>query len=93
MTNVLNWLERFPGAAVCRTWPWLVVASAVVVVAVLLGAIVVRCLLVPALMGKINWYTTGWLGRIVPHVIIEGAEFFRERDRIAASEREPQPVA
>jgi RND superfamily putative drug exporter len=47
------------------------------------------------LMGKINWYMPRWLDRIVPRVSIEGAEFFRERDRVAAPpqrDREPQPV-
>ena len=65
-------------------------------VAVLIDATVVRCLLVPALMvlmGKLNWYMPHWLDRSVPQVSIEGAEFFRERDRIAAPEREPHPVA
>ncbi|HZC69228.1 MAG TPA: MMPL family transporter [Jatrophihabitans sp.] len=53
-------------------------------VAVILDATVVRCLLVPALMlkmGKINWYMPRWLDRVVPHVSIEGAEFFAARDR------------
>ena len=52
-------------------------------VAVILDSTVVRCLLVPALMllmGRINWWMPGWLGRIVPHTSIEGAEFFRARD-------------
>jgi RND superfamily putative drug exporter len=52
-------------------------------VAVVLDATVVRCLLVPALMllmGKINWWMPKWLQRIVPHVSIEGAEFFAARD-------------
>jgi RND superfamily putative drug exporter len=67
-------------------------------VAVLLDATVVRCLLVPALMmltGKINWYMPKWLDRIVPQVSIEGAEYFKERDRVNAPvrEQEPQPVA
>ena len=65
-------------------------------VAVLLDATVVRCLLVPALMilmGKINWYMPRWLDRIVPQISIEGAEFFEQRDRIAAAEQEPQPVS
>jgi RND superfamily putative drug exporter len=65
-------------------------------VAVLLDATVVRCLLVPALMilmGKINWYMPRWLDRTVPRVSIEGAEFFRERDRAVAGEPKPQPVA
>jgi putative drug exporter of the RND superfamily len=65
-------------------------------VAVIIDATIVRCLLVPALMvlmGKINWYMPRRLDPLVPRVSIEGAEFFRERDRIAAREREPQPVA
>ena len=68
-------------------------------VAVILDATVVRCLLVPALMllmGKVNWYMPGWLDRIVPHVSIEGAEFFASRDRELTPEPpqpEPEPVA
>ena len=52
-------------------------------VAVILDATVVRCLLVPALMllmGKVNWWMPRWLERIVPHMSIEGAEFFLARD-------------
>ncbi len=52
-------------------------------VAVILDATVVRCLLVPALMllmGKVNWYMPKWLDGLVPHVSIEGAEFFAARD-------------
>ena len=52
-------------------------------VAVVLDATVVRCLLVPALMllmGRVNWWMPKWLERIVPHVSIEGAEFFQARD-------------
>jgi putative drug exporter of the RND superfamily len=52
-------------------------------VAVILDATVVRCLLVPALMllmGKVNWYMPRWLDRIVPHMSIEGAEFFLAKD-------------
>ncbi|HEV3320725.1 MAG TPA: MMPL family transporter [Solirubrobacteraceae bacterium] len=55
-------------------------------VAVILDATVVRCLLVPALMllmGRVNWWMPGWLGRIVPHTSIEGAEFFQARDTAA----------
>ena len=67
-------------------------------VAVILDATVVRCLLVPALMilmGKINWYMPRWLDRLVPHISIEGAEFFERRDRRDTAEPEPelQPVA
>jgi RND superfamily putative drug exporter len=56
-------------------------------VAVILDATVVRCLLVPALMllmGKINWYFPPWMERLVPHMSIEGAEFFHDRDAAAA---------
>jgi hypothetical protein len=41
----------------------------------------------PALMvmvGKANWYLPRWLDRLLPHISIEGAEFFR-----APSPREP----
>ena len=61
-------------------------------VAVILDATIVRCLLVPALMllmGKINWWMPGWLERIVPHMSIEGAEFFLARDQLAAAPRPP----
>jgi len=53
-------------------------------VAVILDATVVRCLLVPALMlmmGAVNWYMPRWLDRLVPHLSIEGAEFFAQRGR------------
>ena len=56
-------------------------------VAVILDATVVRCLLVPALMvmvGKANWYLPRWVDRWLPHISIEGAEFFEARDRRAA---------
>jgi len=61
-------------------------------VAVVLDATIVRCLLVPALMilvGDHNWYMPRWLDRLVPHVSIEGAEFFAARDEAAAAPREP----
>ncbi|MFL5863525.1 MAG: MMPL family transporter, partial [Solirubrobacteraceae bacterium] len=63
-------------------------------VAVILDATIVRCLLVPAIMikmGKINWYMPGWLDRLVPRISIEGAEFFKERERRAQGELEPEP--
>ncbi len=62
-------------------------------VAVLLDATIVRCLLVPALMikmGKINWYLPGWVDRLLPHINIEGAEFFAKRDRRTRDEPEPE---
>jgi RND superfamily putative drug exporter len=66
-------------------------------VAVILDATVVRCLLVPALMilmGKVNWYMPGWLDKVVPHVSIEGQEFFDARDKEQARGlvREPEPA-
>ncbi len=65
-------------------------------VAVVLDATVVRCLLVPALMllmGRVNWWMPGWLERVVPHVSIEGAEFFEQRDAAApGGAREPLPA-
>jgi RND superfamily putative drug exporter len=60
-------------------------------VAVLLDATIVRCLLVPALMvkmGPINWYMPRWLDRLLPHISIEGAEFFERRDQSATDQRE-----
>ena len=67
-------------------------------VAVILDATIVRCLLVPALMvkmGRINWYMPKWLDRLLPRISIEGAEFFRQRDKRRAVEPtpEPEPVA
>jgi putative drug exporter of the RND superfamily len=67
-------------------------------VAVILDATIVRCLLVPALMvkmGNANWYMPRWLGRLLPHISIEGAEFFEEseRHRRAASEVTPKAAA
>jgi putative drug exporter of the RND superfamily len=65
-------------------------------VAVVLDATVVRCLLVPALMllmGKVNWWMPKWLERIVPHVSIEGAEFFKARDEAALGTGRPMPAS
>ena len=68
-------------------------------VAVILDATIVRCLLVPALMvmmGKVNWYMPRWLDRLVPHISIEGAEFFRGREQPPIEqeyEPEPEPTA
>jgi RND superfamily putative drug exporter len=69
-------------------------------IAVILDATIVRCLLVPALMllmGNINWYMPRWLDHVVPHVSIEGAEFFAARDQRLEPEPpakpEPEPVS
>jgi putative drug exporter of the RND superfamily len=56
-------------------------------VAIVVDATVVRCLLVPALMilvGDANWWLPRWLDRLLPHISIEGAEFFVARDTPAA---------
>ena len=63
-------------------------------VAVILDATVVRCLLVPArmiMMGKHAWYLPRWLGRILPRISIEGAEYFQARDHIPAASQAQQP--
>jgi putative drug exporter of the RND superfamily len=63
-------------------------------VAVVLDATVVRCLLVPALMlmmGRFNWWMPKQLDRVVPHVSIEGAEFFEARDRAVRPAGAPLP--
>jgi RND superfamily putative drug exporter len=64
-------------------------------VAVVLDATVVRCLLVPALMllmGRFNWWMPKWLQRAVPHVSIEGAEFFNARDAAALGAAPARPA-
>ena len=62
-------------------------------VAIAIDATLVRCLLVPAIMvllGKRAWWLPNWLGRIVPHISIEGEEFFARRDaELAAAAKEP----
>jgi putative drug exporter of the RND superfamily len=66
-------------------------------VAVILDATIVRCLLVAALMvkmGTTNWYMPGRLERLLPHISIEGAEFFEKREQRRAIDRvrDPEPV-
>jgi RND superfamily putative drug exporter len=59
-------------------------------VAIAIDATLVRCLLVPAimvLMGRRAWWLPSWLGRLLPHVSIEGEEYFARRDAAAAGER------
>jgi RND superfamily putative drug exporter len=65
-------------------------------VAVVIDATIVRCLLVPALMllmGNFNWWMPRWLDRLVPHMSIEGAEFFAEHDRVGAAPAERTEAA
>jgi RND superfamily putative drug exporter len=52
-------------------------------VAIAIDSTLVRCLLVPAVMvllGRRAWWLPRWLDRVVPHVSIEGEEFFARRD-------------
>jgi RND superfamily putative drug exporter len=63
-------------------------------VAVILDATVVRCLLVPARMaslGNATWYLPRWLGRILPHINIEGEQYFKTRDQIPPAAQLPAP--
>ncbi len=58
-------------------------------VAIAIDSTLVRCLLVPAVMvllGKRAWWLPGWMDRIVPHISIEGEEYFAARDaKLAAA--------
>jgi putative drug exporter of the RND superfamily len=58
-------------------------------VAIAIDSTLVRCLLVPAVMvllGKRAWWLPGWMDRIVPHISIEGEEYFAKRDaKLAAA--------
>src|SRR3954452_3129027 len=57
-------------------------------VAVAVDATVVRCLLVPAVMsflGGAAWWLPHWLERGLPHISIEGEEFFARRDAEAGA--------
>jgi RND superfamily putative drug exporter len=59
-------------------------------VAIAIDSTIVRCLLVPAVMvllGKRAWWLPAWMERIVPHISIEGEEYFakRDADRAAAA--------
>jgi RND superfamily putative drug exporter len=58
-------------------------------IAIAIDSTIVRCLLVPAVMvllGKRAWWLPGWLDRIIPHISIEGEEFFATRDAELATE-------
>jgi putative drug exporter of the RND superfamily len=65
-------------------------------VAIAIDSTVVRCLLVPAvmeLMGKWAWWMPGWLDRLLPHISIEGEEYFAARDAAAAAAAPAAPAA
>ena len=57
-------------------------------VAIAIDSTLVRCLLVPAIMvllGKRAWWLPKWMERMVPHISIEGEEFFAARDAALAT--------
>ena len=61
-------------------------------VAIAIDSTLVRCLLVPAIMvllGKRAWWLPRWLDRLVPHISIEGEDYFARRDAAAASTKAP----
>ncbi|MFE4756110.1 MMPL family transporter [Streptomyces mirabilis] len=61
-------------------------------VAVLLDALLIRMVLVPALMhltGKANWWLPGWLERRVPHLSVEGDTTPSPAAQPTRSEEEP----
>ncbi|HXR59845.1 MAG TPA: MMPL family transporter, partial [Solirubrobacterales bacterium] len=52
-------------------------------VAIAIDSTVVRCLLVPAVMvllGRRAWWLPRWMEKAIPHVSIEGEEYFAKRD-------------
>jgi putative drug exporter of the RND superfamily len=56
-------------------------------VAIAIDSTLVRCLLVPAVMvllGKRAWWLPKWMDRLIPHVSIEGEEYFAKKDAEAA---------
>ena len=65
-------------------------------VAIAIDSTLVRCLLVPAVMvllGDRAWWMPRWLERVVPHISIEGEEYFAARDaRLAAAAAPKEPL-
>jgi RND superfamily putative drug exporter len=64
-------------------------------VAIAIDSTLVRCLLVPAVMvllGKRVWWLPRWLDRALPHISIEGEEYFAARDAEKAAAATPVPA-
>jgi RND superfamily putative drug exporter len=62
-------------------------------VAIAIDSTIVRCLLVPAIMvllGRWAWWLPSWLDRVVPHISIEGEQFFAARDAALAGAEESE---
>jgi len=65
-------------------------------VAIAIDSTLVRCLLVPAimvLMGKWAWWMPSWMERVVPHISIEGEDYFAKRDAALATAGQTPAVA
>jgi len=62
-------------------------------VAIAIDSTLVRCLLVPAVMvllGRRAWWLPRWMEAVVPHISIEGEDYFAARDaRLATATRVP----
>jgi putative drug exporter of the RND superfamily len=37
------------------------------------------------LLGRRAWWMPGWMDRVIPHISIEGEEYFAKRDAAAAA--------
>jgi RND superfamily putative drug exporter len=64
-------------------------------VAIAIDSTLVRCLLVPAVMvllGKRAWWLPRWMDRVIPHVSIEGEEYFAKKDAEAKADVPAQPA-
>lgn len=65
-------------------------------VAIAIDSTLVRCLLVPAIMvllGKWAWWMPRWMERFVPHISIEGDEYFAARDAALATAAADGPIS
>jgi putative drug exporter of the RND superfamily len=64
-------------------------------VAIAIDSTLVRCLLVPAVMvllGERAWWLPRWMDRAIPHVSIEGEEYFAKKDAEAKADVSAQPA-
>jgi putative drug exporter of the RND superfamily len=62
-------------------------------VAIAIDSTLVRCLLVPAIMvllGRRAWWLPRWMERWVPHISIEGEDYFARRDAPATAADGPE---
>jgi putative drug exporter of the RND superfamily len=64
-------------------------------VAIAIDSTLVRCLLVPAVMvllGDRAWWLPRWMDRVIPHISIEGEEYFAARDAARRGAKAPEPA-